>query len=435
MVARLAVLACALVSSVLLARILGPEGRGLFALVFLLPELATTFGLLGFDHANVVYAGLEPNSRRALVWHSAVIAAVIGGSIALVLVGCVVFGAPGFDMLQRAPLSYQLITLSIIPFVMVVEYWGSIIRGMNRISLNNKVEMAFKLASVILLSVVLIWLRWGVAGAIITHVTITLAGVVAAVVLLQRVGVWGRPTFDPALWRQTRRFAFPAYLATVLSYLNYRVDQIIIAALLPTEQLGFYVLAVSLAERLWLVTGVVANALLPHLTNSTERDPKISAEVARHVVMWTGLGCVFVFIAADPIVSLLFSSAFTEVVAPLRYLLPGILVASCGKILVGELLARKKVASMVWMTGASAAVNIVGNFVLIPHLGISGAALASTLSYALLSVLQCSYFFWETGVPVSAVFPKRTDFTIYNNLLESFLKRCRIGRHEPKPVG
>jgi hypothetical protein len=36
---RLATMALALISSIILARILGPEGRGLFALILILPEL------------------------------------------------------------------------------------------------------------------------------------------------------------------------------------------------------------------------------------------------------------------------------------------------------------------------------------------------------------------------------------------------------------
>src|SRR2546425_6743392 len=63
----------------MLARLLGPEGRGTIALVFLLPELANTLGRLGFDHANAVFAGLDPTGRRALVWQSVAIAGVAGG--------------------------------------------------------------------------------------------------------------------------------------------------------------------------------------------------------------------------------------------------------------------------------------------------------------------------------------------------------------------
>src|SRR2546425_11315784 len=77
--ARMSMLGLAFVSSIMLARLLGPEGRGTLALVFLLPELANTLGRLGFDHANAVVAGLDPTGRRALVWQSAAIAGVAGG--------------------------------------------------------------------------------------------------------------------------------------------------------------------------------------------------------------------------------------------------------------------------------------------------------------------------------------------------------------------
>ena len=72
-------LGLALVSSLVMARWLGPEGRGVFAVVMLLPQLVTTLGLFGFDQANAVYAGLQPHGQRALVWQSVMIAGVAGG--------------------------------------------------------------------------------------------------------------------------------------------------------------------------------------------------------------------------------------------------------------------------------------------------------------------------------------------------------------------
>jgi len=130
------------------------------------------------------------------------------------------------------------------------------------------------------------------------------------------------------MFSRTTRFAFPAHCASVLTYLNYRAGQFIIAYMLPPEQLGIYVIAVGLAERLWMPTGAVATALLPHLTNTPDRDPSLAATTARHVLIWTSAGCLVVFGLADVIVSLMFSSAFAEASAPLRWLLPGILTLS-----------------------------------------------------------------------------------------------------------
>jgi O-antigen/teichoic acid export membrane protein len=201
-----------------------------------------------------------------------------------------------------------------------------------------------------------------------------------------------------------------------LGYLNYRVDQFIIVALLSPEQLGFYVIAVDLAERLWLLTGAVSNALLPHLANLQERDPALPAIVSRHVMLWTGVACLLVFVFADIVVQTLYSSTFTEVVAPLRWILPGIFTFALGKVLVAEILVRKKVHSMVWVAIVGTFVNIVGNLVLVPSMGISGAALASSISYSIVAFIVTWYYLWETGVPWTVLVPRWSDMATYATL-------------------
>lgn len=198
-----------------------------------------------------------------------------------------------------------------------------------------------------------------------------------------------------------------------MSYLNYRVDQFIIAMLLPPAEIGYYVLAVGLAERLWILTGAVAGPLLPHLTNSPTRDPSLAAVVARHVLVWTGAACLIVFVFSDMLVRLLYSSEFSPTVAPLRWLLPGIFTFSVGKVLVAELLARKKIMHAVWVSTLSTALNIIGNLILIPLMGIAGAALASTLSYSFASAVVIGCYLRETGVPWNALVPRIRDLQVY----------------------
>ena len=144
------------------------------------------------------------------------------------------------------------------------------------------------------------------------------------------------------------------------AYLNYRVDELIIAALLPPEQLGFYVIAVGLVERLWILPGSVANALLPHLTMSREHDPALPAVIARHVIIWTGAACLLIFALADLVVQVLYSSAFAPTIAPVRWLLPGIFTLSIGRVLVAELLAREKSRYLLWASGVAASVEHSG---------------------------------------------------------------------------
>jgi O-antigen/teichoic acid export membrane protein len=411
--ARLILIAVALASSVFLARFLGPEGRGLFALVLLLPSLVRTFALLGFEEVNGVFAGLEPEGRETLVWHSVAIAGVVGGGVTLVGIAFFILGAPGFPELIKGPLWLYLLPMAVIPASLVVDYWWAILRGMNRIFLINVIEVGAKAASLIVVIIFVGWWRLDVAGAIWANFLVDMIMVILMALLLRNVGVLGRPSLDWALFKRTTKFALPAHAGTVAAFLNYRVAEFIIAALLPPEQLGFYVIAVGIVERLWLLPGAVGRALLPHLTNTSERDPALSAIISRHVVIWTGAACLVLWVFADLLVNILYSSEFAAVVSPLRWLLPGIFALSVGKVLVAELLARKKPYYSLWATGIAVIVNVVVNLSLVPHMGIAGAAIACTISYSLLSVMITWCYLRETGVAWTRLVPCRSDFSTY----------------------
>ena len=201
------------------------------------------------------------------------------------------------------------------------------------------------------------------------------------------------------------------------AYLNYRVDEFIIAALLPIEQLAFYVIAVGLVERLWLLPGAVSRVLLPHITNSRERDPALPAMIARHVMFWTGAACLTLYVLADVIVRILFTSEFVAAVEPLRWLLPGIFVLSIAKVLVTELLAREKPYYSLISTGFAVVVNIAMNLLLVPRMGIAGAAIASSTSYSILGLAITWCYLRETGVGLKNLVPCRADFLAYSQFL------------------
>jgi O-antigen/teichoic acid export membrane protein len=395
---------------------LGPEGRGLFALVLLLPEWGKNFGLLGFEQANAVYAGLEPEKRRTLVWQSVIIAGVVGGIFAVGGISFVAAGAPGFPALAQAPVWLCVLPLIAVPSGLIITYWFEILRGMNRIVVVNLAEVWTKVTSILLVLILVVWLQLGVAGAVWADVLATLGSMILAIVLLRWVRAWGMPVFDRALLKRTAGFAIPAYAGTAAAFVNYRFGELIVALLLLPKELGFYVMAVGLAERLWILTGAVATALLPHLTNSADRDPALPAAIARHVMVWTGAACLGVYLAADLLIKILFSSEFAAVAAPLRWLLPGVFVLSVGKVLVAELLAREKPLYATGATVVATVVNIAGNLALIPRLGLSGAAIASSISYSVLSILVTWCYLRETGVAWTRLVPCRGDLLAYTGL-------------------
>ena len=340
--------------------------KGLFALVLLVPSLAKTLALLGFEEANSVYAGLEPNGRRALVWHSAVIAVVAGGCVATGGVYFFAVGAPGFPELLKGPLWLYVLPLAVIPGGLAVDYWWAIFRGMNRIFLVNAIEVVSKAASLILVLIFVGWWKLNVAGAVWASFIVESGTILVMVFLLRSTGLWGWPTFDGTLWKRTAKFALPAHGGTVAAYLNYRVDEFIIATLLPPEQLGYYVIAVSLVEKLWLLPAPLAVHCYPTLLILPAGSTSFGADIPTRSDLDGGRLHDFIC-RGGSIINTLYSSAYAPAIAPLRWLLPGIFTLSIGKVLVAELLARQKPYYALSSSGVAVLVNILGNMALVPR--------------------------------------------------------------------
>src|SRR5918994_4276730 len=77
---QLAVALLSFIGVVIVARGLGPAGRGDVALLTTITVLSSSLALFGIDEANVNLAGAEPRLRRALATNSMLSALVLGGA-------------------------------------------------------------------------------------------------------------------------------------------------------------------------------------------------------------------------------------------------------------------------------------------------------------------------------------------------------------------
>ena len=75
----------------------------------------------------------------------------------------------------------------------------------------------------------------------------------------------------------------------------------------------------------------------------------------------------------------------------------GIFTLSIGRVLVAELLARERPRYIVWASSAAVVANVIGNLLLVPRMGISGASLASSVSYSIMSGVVTWYYRRVTG--------------------------------------
>ena len=190
--------------------------------------------------------------------------------------------------------------------------------------------------------------------------------------------------FEAAIIKAVARFAFLAGIASGISYLNYRADIFVVKHFEGESGVAVYSLAVYLAESVWQVSGSLALAAYARL-GSLPRDEaaRLTTRVMRHTVLLLGAICVFLFLIAGVLQRFLFGQEYAGMDAALRFLLPGVLLYSLAQSFSGFYTYQR---GMPWVSsvvaGTGLAIDISLAFLLIPKMGVNGAALASALAYS-----------------------------------------------------
>jgi len=200
-------------------------------------------------------------------------------------------------------------------------------------------------------------------------------------------------------------YSLPSYLANMAQFLNYRLDIFFVSYFVGVKGVGLYSLAVGIAQLLWLVSGTTSQVLLPDVAASTDQvsAQQRTARVAR-LSLWLSIvlagGLV---IGGDMLLPLVFGAAFRESVPALMWLLPGVTIFSIANVIGSYLAGIGKPHLNLAVALVGLVVTVALDFVLIPWLGIIGAAIASTLSYLATTLAIIAIFVHETRMPAGRV--------------------------------
>jgi len=188
---------------------------------------------------------------------------------------------------------------------------------------------------------------------------------------------------------------------------------------------GIFSVALSLAEKIWLISQSGATVLFPKI--ASEKDKKLIKRftplVCRNIFFITFIFALFIFIFAKPLILFLFSEKFIKAIFPLQILLLGAICLSGSRILSNDIAARGKPEINCFIGGGGLILNIILNLIFIPKIGISGAAFATTISY-IFNLLVRSFVYSKISQNrfSDLFFPKKSDFRYLKILAKDILK-------------
>lgn len=413
-------------TSFLLAGILLPEGRGQYALLVLVPGMLNALGQVGLPSAMSFFAGRGRSLRQLQR-----LGLILTVGLSVILVGAAVLALPWLSstLLKPVPSELLLISLASVPFQFGTAFAGSTLIGRQRLRNYNLIVVAqslLMLAGVVLLVGVL---GLGVAGALFSYVAVAIVAAIATAVELHRAVEEEMTDGGPiSLW-QVASYGIRIYPASVSGYFSYRVDVLILSAILgQASAIGLYTFAVSLAELAFMIPDSVSTVFYPRVAGMERREAdQLAPQVSRFTVLVTALG-IIVLIPAAWVVTSLILPAYGASLVPFLVLLPGIMALSVSKVVSGYISGLGLPLAVARASLANLGINVVANLVLIPPLGIAGAALASLISYvghAAIMVVTAARI--SQRRPLDYVIPTRAEARRLRDGLQALLRRRRLG--------
>ena len=399
-------------TSIVIARILGPEGKGAYALIVLVPTLLALLGNLGIGIANVYFGGKRRYNWAELASNSLVSALAAGIVLAFAFLAYLFIANPAF-LKGIEPGCLILATLTV-PLSLLMVHFNSILLGQNRMKEYNLVIVVQSGALLMLVLLLLLATKSGVLGTIVAWTSATLVAAVFSILLVRRTTniKW---SFHPRLFKDTVAFGVRGHLGNVMQFLNYRLGMFLLASFASVTFVGYYSVSIALAEALWYFPGAVGIVLFARTPGmKAEEANRATPRICRNTLFLTVLAALVVFGLGNYIITLLFGSAFLPALKPLWILLPGAAALSISNVLCNEMAGRGKPIVGTIAAGASLAVNIPLNLLLIPRIGVSGAALAAGISYTLTTlVVLVAFLRISKNSWVDTILLKREDLKIY----------------------
>jgi O-antigen/teichoic acid export membrane protein len=379
-------------SGVLIARATGPAMRGEYTAVTSWLGFALMLGELGLPIALCFYVAKDPSrapsyvtTARAMMLASGALAMVCG----LVLAQALGRGHPGLTMAYR-------IAFICLPVSCIADSYTFALMG-RALALWNQARVGQPLVAVA--AVIVLWhLRMlTLDGALLVLLGSLLVQLGWSYLGCRRVGlVPGRLSRE--LTRPLASYGVTQIAAVAPQAINAYLDQLVLSVTVSPAALGCYSIAVSITLLPAPLVSAIGYVLLPTLA-AGKTDAAQTRQIQRKAVLVSlGLASAILLplaLAAPRLVPLVFGPAYQSAVPLVWILAPGGIFLSCGQMVANLLRGLNRQLVVARAEGIAVIFTLLLLAALLPVIGVTGAAIASTVPYGISLTLMLRQL-WRT---------------------------------------
>lgn len=384
-----AIFAFGLVGGVVVARSLGPGGRGALEVLTYWPHFIAGFAALGLNEAITIKVSRDECTQRLA---STAFILSIGQAAVLSLVLLTLL--PFLLRDDRAALLPEALIYSMIflPATFISQNLLAIVQG----SLDFRRFNTQRLIQSVIYPTMLIGFILAEKLDVLTAATSMLAGTV--VVALLRIWDVKSELFKKPQWADARGIlttGLKLHLASIAIFLSTQIDSIILVYFGTNHELGLYIAALVFGRTgIGLLVQTYITITLPTIAR-VESLHKYRSEILRHLAILSvvSIGAVVVGLFLLPmVIPLLMGDGFVEAVSCAQILLLAFAVAGIRKAMIYVLRSRLKNLPAILVESVTAIlVAIIGYFSFISH-GLVGLSTAVLLANSVGTLLLVPFF-------------------------------------------
>jgi O-antigen/teichoic acid export membrane protein len=366
-------------TGILLARALGPQGRGELTAVLLWPLLLAAVGSLGVTESVTYYAARRTTSPGTLL--GTILALGAAQSAVLVSIGAVVVPTV-LSSHSTSTVDSARLFLTVIPLSLLNLYVMGLLNGLQRYGWFQALRLLVIAGTATGILICRLAGVLTVRTAVVVYLASNVLTLAVAVVGIARSKT-GELGFDRGVLRELLVYGLKSHSSNVPSMLNERVDQLVISIFLAPARLGVYVIAVTMTSVTSLIGASVSYVALPAVARLAPGEERTAA--ARRFIVFTllisAVTTIPFILFTGHLVTLFFGQAFHGATNVCRVLLVAAVVLSTTRAVGAILKAINRPLDAGIAETLALAVTVAALAGLLPTMGIMGAGVASLLAY------------------------------------------------------
>jgi Membrane protein involved in the export of O-antigen and teichoic acid len=388
-------------TGIITARVLGPQLKGQAVLLTMITQFLYMIGNMGLGSAFSFFIAKKRYGGRQIL------SAALGGALLLGIVSVICFYAsyPLHATVWSGIPSAFIFYATLLAIVSIyTNYLIRIVVGYGRIYSMNIGDLVHSTTNFLGTVILLVVLQYGLGGVLGSIWLATLAQVLVLLVVLRNdirpIRFWGE-----GLIREGLSYGIKSHALLLINFLNFRIAMLLLKHFMDDTAVGYYSLAVGMAELMWLVPNATVAPLFSRVAQSEATDRSV---ITLRTVRWS---LIFLIVMAlggillgRPFIGILYGEKFLPAFLPFLGLLPGICLFPLFKLLTIDLAARGYPGYGTIASAVALATNVAANILLIPRLGIIGAAFATSISYICMAVVSLFFFLKATSYQLKDIF-------------------------------